>query len=266
VPEAYAAALPMTAPISAPAGVPGSPYYFLGEAAALRQHTRHRQHRSRTITSSPTPSNCRARPPCAACSMNSPANARCRRQRRHASARPRRLLLPRSAGVGPAGRCRIALPGLRRAGGTPRLPHPRRARQWQAAGLVRQCRDDAKAAGGHRSTGAVLPARELQHPPCRPRTGGPLDGCLRGRAQQGGALHRRGFRRGDHLRARRHRGHQPGRQDLGQAEHPRRRRDHRLQLLEHHANIVPGSSSPPPKRAPRIKVIPVDDKGQLSAR
>lgn len=35
VPEAYAAALPMTAPISAPAGVPGSPYYFLGEAAAL---------------------------------------------------------------------------------------------------------------------------------------------------------------------------------------------------------------------------------------
>ena len=35
VPEAYAAALPMTAPISAPAGVPGSPYYVLGEAAAL---------------------------------------------------------------------------------------------------------------------------------------------------------------------------------------------------------------------------------------
>ncbi len=35
VPAAYAAALPMTAPISAPAGVPGSPYYFLGEAAAL---------------------------------------------------------------------------------------------------------------------------------------------------------------------------------------------------------------------------------------
>lgn len=35
VPEAYAAALPMTAPISAPAGVPGSPYYFLGEGAAL---------------------------------------------------------------------------------------------------------------------------------------------------------------------------------------------------------------------------------------
>ena len=35
VPEAYAAALPMTAPLSAPAGVPGSPYYFLGEATAL---------------------------------------------------------------------------------------------------------------------------------------------------------------------------------------------------------------------------------------
>ncbi len=35
VPEAYAAALPMTAPISAPTGVPGSPYYFLGEATAL---------------------------------------------------------------------------------------------------------------------------------------------------------------------------------------------------------------------------------------
>ena len=35
VPEAHAAALPLTAPISAPSGVPGSPYYFLGEAAAL---------------------------------------------------------------------------------------------------------------------------------------------------------------------------------------------------------------------------------------
>jgi len=35
VPAAYAAALPLTAPISGPSGVPGSPYYFLGEAAAL---------------------------------------------------------------------------------------------------------------------------------------------------------------------------------------------------------------------------------------
>jgi cysteine desulfurase/selenocysteine lyase len=39
VPETYAAALPFTSPISSaggtPAGVPASPYYFLGEAAAL---------------------------------------------------------------------------------------------------------------------------------------------------------------------------------------------------------------------------------------
>ncbi len=34
VPEAYAAALPTVAPISSPAGVPGSPYYFLSEATA----------------------------------------------------------------------------------------------------------------------------------------------------------------------------------------------------------------------------------------
>ena len=33
-PEAYAAALPTVAPISSPAGVPGSPYYFLSEATA----------------------------------------------------------------------------------------------------------------------------------------------------------------------------------------------------------------------------------------
>ncbi|MBK1679623.1 family 2A encapsulin nanocompartment cargo protein cysteine desulfurase [Rhodocyclus tenuis] len=35
VPEAYAAALPLSSPISGPAGVPASPYYFLGEATAL---------------------------------------------------------------------------------------------------------------------------------------------------------------------------------------------------------------------------------------
>jgi len=38
VPEAYAAALPLTSPISSPAlpaGVPATPYYFLGEASAL---------------------------------------------------------------------------------------------------------------------------------------------------------------------------------------------------------------------------------------
>ncbi len=46
-----------------------------------------------------------------------------------------------------------------------RFPHPAREDQRPAAGVARQCRHHAEAAGGHRPAGALLCAREFEHPP-----------------------------------------------------------------------------------------------------
>jgi cysteine desulfurase/selenocysteine lyase len=62
------------------------------------------------------------------------------------------------------------------------------------------------------------------------------------------ALHRRRFRRGDHLRARHHRGHQPGGQTWG-AQNMGAGDEIIVSHLEHHANIVPWQQLAPP-RAP----------------
>ena len=80
---------------------------------------------------------------------------------------------------------------LRRQRDPRRLPDPARDRQRQTADLVRQRRDHAEAAGGHRPAVVLLRPRELQHPPRRTRTGGPGHRRLRGGPRNRSPLHRR---------------------------------------------------------------------------
>ncbi len=141
-----------------------------------------------------------------------------------------------------------------------RLPDPRGARPRTPPGLARQRRDDAEAARGHRSPHVLLRARELEHPPRRAHAGGARDRRLRGRARQGAPLPQRAVVAGDRLRARRDRGDQPRRAELGPAQHRRGRRD------RHHAGSsttptsCPGSSSAP-RRARASASRPVDIDG-----
>ena len=71
----------------------------------------------------------------------------------------------------------------------------------------------------------LLRARELEHPPRRAHAGGARDRRLRGRARQGAPLPQRAVAEGDRLRARRDRGDQPGRAELGPAQRRAGRRD-----------------------------------------
>ena len=104
-------------------------------------------------------------------------------------------------------------------------------------------------------------ARELQHPPRRARAGRPGHRRLRGRPQDGGAVHRRGVAQGHRVRPRRDRGHQPGGQELGKAN-IRRGDEIVISHLEHHANIVPWQQLISETGAV-LRVIPVDDSGQI---
>ncbi|EAY65593.1 Selenocysteine lyase [Burkholderia cenocepacia PC184] len=117
---------------------------------------------------------------------------------------------------------------VRRERDPPRFPDPARARERQAARLVRQRGDDAQAAGRDRPPRVLLRTRELEHPPRGARTGRPRDGCVRACTGNGAALHRRIVARRDRVRARHDRGDQPDREDVGRAERRRRRRDRRV--------------------------------------
>ncbi len=94
----------------------------------------------------------------------------------------------------------------------------------------------------------LLRARELQHPSGRPRAGRPGHRRLRGGPRHGRPLPRGAVERRHRLRARRHRGHQPGRQELGAGQH----RDRTTRSSSPTSSITPTScpgSSWPPKRA-----------------
>ncbi len=179
---------------------------------------------------------CRA----ASCARSPPSAARRAAALRRDSTRRHRLRT--SSSRRRAATCRTVAAGasaVRRARGAPRLPDPAGAGQRQAAGLVRQRRDHAEAAGGDRSPRVLLRARELQHPPRRARARGARDRRLRGRARDGAPLHRRRLGRRDRLRARRDRGDQPGREELGRASTSGAGDEIVVSHLEHHANIVP---------------------------
>ena len=137
----------------------------------------------------------------------------------------------------------------RRPRGAARLPHPAGARQRPATGLVRQRRHDAEAAVGDRPHLPFLRARELQHPPRRPRAGGPRHRRLRRRPRRWRRFLGRQRRGGDHLRARRHRGHQPGGQDLGPPGHWARATRSSSPTWSTTPTSCPGSSSRQTKKA-----------------
>ena len=117
---------------------------------------------------------------------------------------------------------------FRSLSGEARLPDPATAGAWQAAHLARQRRDDAKAAGGHRSACAFLRIRELQHSSRGARARRALDRRLRSGARQGATLSESAFGEGHHLRARRDRRHQSRRPDLGSAQCETGRRNRHL--------------------------------------
>ncbi len=107
-----------------------------------------------------------------------------------------------------------------------------------------------KPQSGDRSPLVLLRARELQHPP-RARTRWPRARPTPTRAARDKvrALPQRAVAGRDHLRARRDRGHQPGRQELGRPQRRARRRD------RHHAPRAPRqhralAAAVPPRRAP----------------
>ena len=106
------------------------------------------------------------------------------------------------------------------------------------AGLVRQRGDHAEAAGRDRPAVVLLRPRELEHPSRRPRAGGARHRRLRGCPRDGAAIHRRVQERGDRLRPRHHRGHQPGGLRWG-GKHLGQGDEIVITHLEHHANIVP---------------------------
>ena len=66
----------------------------------------------------------------------------------------------------------------------------------------------------------------------------------------------------DHLRARHHRGDQPGRPDLRPRVRRAGRRGRRSPRMEHHSNIVPWQMLCEEKGA-RLRVAPIDDAGEL---
>jgi hypothetical protein len=212
-------------PDQRPRGCTGVAVLLPPKQRRSRQPTRHRQ-RVRTITSSPTPSNCRARSPCAACSMNSPANARCRRQRRPAPGHSGYYFLDQPASVQRRPMSGASRPSTCRlyAATSRSSPNASMASRWSGSTMRRRRKSRRRSSiDWCSSTSTKTPTSTV--PPtnwrrARPMPTKPL--AARWRAS------RREFGRGDHFRARRHRGHQPGSQDLGQAEHRRRRRNRRL--------------------------------------
>ena len=65
-----------------------------------------------------------------------------------------------------------------------------------------------------------------------------------------------------HLRARRHRGHQPGGQSAGAARTSRQATKSSSRRMEHHSNIVPWQMLCEEKGA-KLRVIPMNDRGEL---
>ena len=182
---------------------------------------------------------CRARRRCVSCSSGdrrARAGRRCRRRPPPSGFDFVDTGDGRSAGAG------AAVPQLGSAAHPPFDVHAVRrdfpilsgARQRPAAGLARQRRDHAEAAGGDRparrtSTSTRTPtstARRTSWPRARPTP-------TRARARRSRRFLSAASSRRDRLRARRHRGDQPGRAELGPAAHRRGRRD------RHHAPGAP---------------------------
>ena len=108
-------------------------------------------------------------------------------------------------------------------------------------------------------------ARELQHPPRRARAGGQGDRRLRGRPQDGGAVPRAPARRRTSSSSA-----APPRPSTwwpraGASANVRRGDEIVISHLEHHANIVPWQQLIAETGA-KLRVIPVDDSGQLHPR
>ena len=180
---------------------------------------------------------------------------------------PGALLLPRPRGAPGAGRPRAcprrAHPAFDVARGAARLPDPGRARQRPAAGLARQRRDHAEAAGGDRPPRVLLRARELQHPPRRARAGGARDRRLRGRAREGARASSTRRRASEIVFVRgATEAHQPGRAELGPAATSARATRSSSPTSSTTPTSCPGSSSAP-RRARKLRVAPVDDRGQV---
>ena len=111
----------------------------------------------------------------------------------------------------------------------------------QAAGLSRQRRHHAEAAGGdRRASSRYYTRRQRQRPPRRAH---PLASApprpTRARARRCARFLNAPQREGDRLRARHHRGDQPGGADLGPAATSAPGDEILITGLEHHSNIVP---------------------------
>ena len=126
---------------------------------------------------------------------------------------------------------------------------------------------------GHRPAVLLLRPRELQHPPRRARAGRAGHRRLRGSPRHRAALHRRVEERGDHLRARHHRGDQPGRLRLGRQAPGTGRRDrhHPPGAPREHRSLAAAFAADrrgPAGRAGRRRGQPADVgvRGSVSAR
>ena len=163
-------------------------------------------------------------------------------------------------------RCRRPARRVRRRADPRRLPDPAPPGPRQAAGLSRQRRHDAEAAGGARRADALLRRRQRQRPPRR----APLSERATEAYEEARDEVRRFLNaaraRGDHLHAQRHRGDQPRRARRSAARDVGSRATRcSSPAMEHHSNIVPWQMLCE-ERGARLRVVPIDDRGELIAR